>query len=53
MNGTDNLVGEEWKIWLSLGHLLSELNVSSWSDFAKLYEQMDAETREALSLIHI
>lgn len=47
VNGTDNLVGEEWKIWLSLGHLLSELNVSSWSEFAKLYEQMDAETREA------
>lgn len=48
VNGTDSLVGEEWSIWTSLGHKLTELKVDAWADFFRLYKQMDENTRVQL-----
>jgi hypothetical protein len=48
VNGTACLEGEEWKIWQSLGHQMTELKVDSWEEFGNLYERMDEETRAQL-----
>lgn len=48
VKGTASLEGEEWKIWKSLGHQLTELGVDSWEMFGNLYERMDEETRTQL-----
>ena len=47
VNGPQSLIGEEWQIWLSIGHQLSELQVNSWPEFTTLFEQMDEKTRIA------
>lgn len=48
VNGTSSLEDEEWKIWQSLGHQVTELKVDSWETFGNLYERMDDETRTLL-----
>lgn len=48
VKGTTSLEGEEWNIWQSLGHQVTELKVDSWGEFGNLYERMNEETRAQL-----
>lgn len=41
------LHGDEWPLWLSLGHQLSELSTRGWSDFRSFYNNMDRATQAA------
>lgn len=39
--GVSQLQGEDWEIWLNIGHKLSDLPVTGWTDFANFYHRMN------------
>lgn len=41
------LQGDDWPIWLSLGHQLKEVPTRGWNDFHSFYNKMDASTQTA------
>ena len=46
------LKGEEWSLWLSLGHHLEDVSISNWVQFKKYYETMDSPTQDLLAQLH-
>ncbi len=42
----ENLIANEWHIWLSLGHSLTDLHTDNWDEMRRYHQTMDSATQE-------